>query len=62
MKLDLREIPAIYMNMEHHVEKSENMKNMLMDYGMLGFRNIKAGISLAYLFKSMFVRITLDTT
>lgn len=37
MKLDLREIPAIYMNMEHHVEKSENMKNILTK---MGFKNI----------------------
>ena len=37
MRLDLREIPAIYMNMEHHVEKSDNMKNMLTK---MGFKNI----------------------
>lgn len=33
MKFDIREIPAIYMNLEHHVEKNENMQNILNEYG-----------------------------
>ena len=33
MKIDLRKIPAIYMNLEHHVEKNENMHNMLSKMG-----------------------------
>ena len=35
--LDLREIPAIYMNLEQHVEKNENMQKILKE---CGFKNI----------------------
>ena len=37
MDLDLREIPAVYMNLEQHVEKNENMQNILKE---CGFKNI----------------------
>ena len=37
MKLDLREIPAVYMNLEKHTEKNESMYNMLNG---MGFKNI----------------------
>ena len=37
MNLDLREIPAVYMNLEQHVEKNENMQNILKE---CGFKNI----------------------
>ena len=37
MKLDLTEIPAIYMNLEQHVEKNENMQKILKE---CGFKNI----------------------
>lgn len=37
MKLDLREIPAIYMNLERHVEKNDNMQNIL---NQCGFKHI----------------------
>lgn len=38
MKLDLREIPVVYMNLEHHVEKNEYMNSMLTK---MGFKNIQ---------------------
>ena len=31
MNLDLREIPAVYMNLEQHVEKNENMQKILKE-------------------------------
>ena len=37
MNLDLREVPAIYINLQRDTEKNEYMKNMLTD---LGFKNI----------------------
>jgi len=37
MKLDLREIPAIYMNLTAHVDKNQNMQNILKE---CGFNNI----------------------
>lgn len=37
MNLDLREIPAVYMNLEQHVEKNNNMQNILKE---CGFKNI----------------------
>ena len=37
MKIDLRKIPAVYMNLEQHTEKNENMQQMLTD---CGFENI----------------------
>ena len=37
MNLDLREIPAIYINLESDVEKNENMQSMLTE---CGFENI----------------------
>jgi hypothetical protein len=33
MKIDLRKIPAVYMNLGHHVEKSQNMHSMLSKMG-----------------------------
>ena len=38
MKIDLRKIPAVYMNLEHHVEKNNNMMEILTKFG---FENIK---------------------
>ena len=38
MNLDLRKIPALYMNLEHHVEKNENMQKILSE---CGFENIQ---------------------
>ena len=29
MNLDLREIPAVYMNLKQHTEKNENMQKIL---------------------------------
>ena len=37
MNLDLREVPAIYMNLEHHVDKNNNMQKILKE---CGFKNI----------------------
>ena len=37
MNLDLRDIPAIYINLEKDVDKNQNMKSMLNQYG---FNNI----------------------
>lgn len=37
MKIDLREYPAVYMNLEQHVEKNERMQKMLKHFG---FKNI----------------------
>lgn len=37
MEIDLRKIPAIYMNLEYHVEKNKNMHDML---SKMGFENI----------------------
>ena len=37
MNLDLREIPAIYINLESDVDKNESMKSMLTE---CGFKNI----------------------
>lgn len=37
MKLDLRKIPAVYMNLEKHTEKNESMYSMLNG---MGFQNI----------------------
>jgi hypothetical protein len=37
MNLDLREIPALYMNLEQHTEKNENMQKILKE---CGFKNI----------------------
>lgn len=37
MKLDLRKVPAIYINLERDIEKNEHMQTMLKD---LGFENI----------------------
>ena len=37
MKIDLRKIPAVYMNLEQHTEKNDNMQQMLKD---CGFENI----------------------
>ena len=37
MNLDLKEIPAIYINLEKDVDKNESMKSMLND---CGFKNI----------------------
>ena len=37
MNLDLREIPAVYINLESDVEKNENMQSML---NKCGFENI----------------------
>jgi hypothetical protein len=37
MKLDIRDLPAIYINLKKDVEKNEYMKNMLNE---LGFKNI----------------------
>ncbi len=37
MNLDLREIPAIYINLESDVDKNKNMQSMLKD---CGFKNI----------------------
>lgn len=37
MEIDLRKIPAVYMNLEKHVEKSRNMQTML---SKMGFENI----------------------
>ena len=33
MNLDLREIPAVYMNLEQHTEKNENMQSILKECG-----------------------------
>jgi hypothetical protein len=33
MNLDLREIPAVYINLEQHTEKNEQMKNLLKSCG-----------------------------
>jgi hypothetical protein len=33
MNLDLREIPAVYMNLEQHTEKNENMQKILKECG-----------------------------
>ena len=33
MNLDLREIPAVYINLEQHTEKNENMQNILEECG-----------------------------
>ena len=33
MNLDLREIPAVYMNLKQHTEKNENMQNLLKECG-----------------------------
>jgi hypothetical protein len=38
MKIDLREIPAVYMNLEHHKEKNESMYSMLSS---MGFKTIE---------------------
>lgn len=38
MKLDLREIPVVYMNLGHHIEKNEYMSSMLTK---MGFKNIQ---------------------
>lgn len=37
MNLDLREIPAVYINLERHTEKNESMQNLLNE---CGFKNI----------------------
>ena len=37
MKIDLRKIPAVYMNLEQHTEKNENMQSILKE---CGFENI----------------------
>ena len=37
MNLDLREIPDVYMNIEQHKEKNDNMQNLLKE---CGFKNI----------------------
>ena len=37
MNLDLREIPAVYINLESDVEKNNNMQSMLNE---CGFENI----------------------
>lgn len=37
MNLDLREVPAIYMNLEHHADKNNNMQKILKG---CGFKNI----------------------
>lgn len=34
MKLDLREIPAVYINLEQHKEKNENMQKFLNNVGL----------------------------
>jgi hypothetical protein len=31
MKIDLRKIPAVYMNLKQHTEKSEQMQTLLMN-------------------------------
>ena len=31
MKIDLRKIPAVYMNLEQHTAKNDNMQQMLKD-------------------------------
>ena len=33
MKIDLRKIPAVYMNLEQHTEKNENMQSILKECG-----------------------------
>lgn len=33
MKIDLRKVPAVYMNLEQHTEKSEQMQNLLKGCG-----------------------------
>lgn len=33
MKIDLRKVPAVYMNLEQHKEKNENMQNILIECG-----------------------------
>ena len=33
MNLDLRDIPAVYMNLEQHTEKNENMQKILKQCG-----------------------------
>ena len=37
MNLDLREIPAVYINLDSDVDKNESMKSMLTE---CGFKNI----------------------
>ena len=37
MNLDLREIPAVYMNLQQHIEKNENMQKILKE---CEFKNI----------------------
>lgn len=38
MKLDLREIPTYYINLDRHEEKNQNMQKVIKDFG---FSNIK---------------------
>lgn len=38
MKIDLRKLPAVYMNLEQHTEKSQNMQSML---SRMGFEDIR---------------------
>ena len=38
MKIDLREIPAVYMNLEQHKEKNKNMHSLLSD---MGFKTVE---------------------
>ena len=57
MKIDLRKIPAVYMNLEQHNEKNENMQSMLSEIGfesiqrmegVLDSKNPTAGCSKAH--------------
>lgn len=41
MKIDLRKIPAVYMNLEQHKEKNENMQSMLSEIGFESIQRIE---------------------
>jgi hypothetical protein len=41
MKIDLREIPALYMNLERHVEKNKSMEKLLSECGFKTIQRIE---------------------
>jgi len=46
MKLDLKKIPAVYMNLEKHVEKNNNMFNMLTEMGFVNICRVEGVLDL----------------
>ena len=57
MKLDLKKIPVVYMNLEKHVDKNDSMFNMLKQMGFTSIHRVEGVIDSDYM-EETFIMIT----